>query len=267
MEAEGSAMVCGGVSRLLVEPLASTAPYAAALALLQRGEPALLVKRFATGATGVLDSACHWVHGALEGVDLGLAEQALGSGHSVLVEEAGLFFDLVQPREQLLILGGGHVGRALAAIAPSLGFHVTVGDDRDAFLEPGRFPATVATLRGSFTEIVGRFPFDPSTYVVIASRGHLCDLECVRAVLGKPYRFAGFMGSRRKTRLVLAQVLADGFDPAAVDALRAPIGLELGAETPEELAVAIAGELVAVRRKAPCLEAIHQARKARRSGP
>ena len=266
-EAEGPAMVCGGVSRLLVEPLASTAPYAAALGLLLRGEPALLVKRLATGETVVLDSACRRVHGALEGADLALAGRVLESGHSMLAEEDGLFFDLVTPREKLLILGGGHVGRALAAIAPALGFHVTVGDDREAFLEPGRFPAAVATLGGSFTEIVGRFPFDPSTYVVIASRGHLCDLECVRAVLGRPYRFAGFMGSRRKTRLVLAQALADGFDPAKVDALRAPIGLELGAETPEELAVAIAGELIAVRRKAPCLEAVQQARKARRSGP
>ena len=264
LDAEGPAMVCGGVSRILVEPLTDRSPYLAALDLLHRGEAAVLVKHLATGETGVMDVAARWVQGDLAGVDPALALGALDAGHAVLAEAEGLFYDPVLPAEKLLILGGGHVGRALAAIAPALGFTVTVGDDREAFLDSGRFPAGVATLAGSFTDIVAAFPFDPSTYVVIASRGHLFDLECVRAVLKHPYRFAGFMGSRRKTRLVLGQVLADGFDPAQVDALRAPIGLELGAETPEELAVAIAAELIAVRRKAPCLETIHTARKARR---
>jgi xanthine dehydrogenase accessory factor len=265
MEAEGPAMVCGGVSRILVEPLTAREPYRAALELLHRGEPALLVKRIASGETALMDRSGRWVRGDLAGVDPALAQTVLQSGHAVLAEAAGLFYDPVLPIEKLLILGGGHVGRALAAIAPGLGFAVTVGDDREAFVAPERFPAGVATLSGSFTDLVAGYPFDPSTYVVIASRGHLCDLECVRAVLKQPYRFAGFMGSRRKTRLVLAQALADGFDPAQVDALCAPIGLELGAETPEELAVAIAAELIAVRRKAPCLATIHLARKARRS--
>jgi len=267
LEAEGPAMVCGGTSRLLIEPLASRAPYFAALALLERGEPAVLVKRPATGETGVMDGTGRWVQGDLDGADPALAREAAATGHPVLAEASGLFYDPVEPREKLLILGGGHVGRALAAIAPGLGFAVTVGDDREAFLEPGRFPSSVATASGSFTDIVAGFPFDPSTYVVIVSRGHLCDLECVRAILTKDYRFAGFMGSRRKTRLVLGQVLADGFDPAKVEALCAPIGLELGAETPEELAVAIAAELIAVRRRAECLAGVHQARKARRRAP
>jgi len=267
MEAEGPAMVCGGTTRLLVEPVASPAPYQAALELLRRGERILLVKRLPTGETGVMDGSGEWILGALPDVDPVSARLALDTGHPVLAEKEGIFYDPVLPREKLLILGGGHVGCALAALAPGLGFTVTVGDDRPEFLEPGRFPAAVATLGGSFTQIVADFPFDASTYVVIVSRGHLCDLECVRAVLARTYRHAGFMGSLRKTSLVLAQVRTEGFDPAEVDALCAPIGLKIGAETPEELAVAIAGELIAVRRKAPCLEAIHQARRARRSGP
>jgi len=267
MEAEGPAMVCGGTSRILVEPLADAAPYRAALALLERGERIVLVKRLATGEAGVLDSAGAWAHGRVEGADPAMAAHALASGHPVLAEAEGLFFDPVLPREKLLILGGGHVGRALAALAPGLGFLVTVGDDRPEYVEPERFPAGTATLGGTFTSIVERYAFDPSTYVVIVTRGHLCDLECVRAVLGRTYRYAGFMGSSRKTRLVLAQVAAEGFDARKVEALCAPIGLEIGAETPEELAVAIAGELIAVRRDAAWIQARIPARKARRGTP
>jgi xanthine dehydrogenase accessory factor len=267
MEAEGPDMVCGGFSRILVEPLSTPAPYRAALGLVVTGERALLVKSVETGETAVLDASGRWVFGELGELDREKALRALESGHATLVDEAGLFFDPVLPREKLLILGGGHVGRALAAITPGLGFAVTVGDERREFLEPERFPAGVETRLGSFTEIVASFPFDLSTYVVIVTRGHLCDLECVRAVLGKPYRYAGFMGSRRKTRLVLEQVLADGFDRAKVDGLYAPIGQEIGAETPEELAVSLAGELIAVRHGAECLAAQRMARREKRGAP
>ena len=99
--------------------------------------------------------------------------------------------------------------------------------------------------------VVDAFPFDASTYAVIVTRGHLADLESLRAVLKKPWRYAGMIGSRKKVRLMLEQALADGFDPARVAAVCAPIGLDIGAETPEELAIAIVGELVAVRRGLP----------------
>jgi xanthine dehydrogenase accessory factor len=267
LEAEGPAMVCGGTSRILVEPLAEAGAYRAAADLLKRGERALLVKRLATGETAVMDAAGAWVFGRIAGADPALAAHALASGHPALAEAEGLFFDPVLPREKLLILGGGHVGRALAAIAPGLGFLLTVGDDRPEYADPARFPAGTPTLCGTFTEIVARYEFDPSTYVVIVTRGHLCDLECVRAVLGKAYRYAGFMGSSRKTRLVMAQVAEEDFDPRKVEALCAPIGLEIGAETPEELAVAIAGELIAVRRDAGWIQARIPARKARRGTP
>jgi xanthine dehydrogenase accessory factor len=265
LEAEGPDMVCGGNSLILVEPLAAREPYLAALELLRQGQPALLVKHLATGATGLMDGQGQWVQGGLAGADPASARQALASSKPVLAEP--LLYDPLFPEEKLLILGGGHVGCALAALAPGLGFKVTVGEDRPDFLAPARFPAAVAGMAGSFTDIVDRFAWDVATSVVIVTRGHLSDLECVRAVLPKPYRYAGFMGSARKTRLVLEQVATEAFDPLKVAALRAPIGLEIGAETPEELAVAIAAELIAARRQAPCLEAAHGARKARRQVP
>ncbi len=247
-EAEGMDMVCGGTSRVLVEPLASKAAYEAARALLLRGERAVLARSLATGETAVMDPGGRWVPGPPEGADGESARRACEHGKPVFASEAGFFYDPLLPPEKLLILGGGHVGRAIAALAPALGFAVTVADDRPEFLVPGRFPAGVDTRCGPYAEVVDSFPFDAATYVVIVTRGHLADLESLRAVLAKGWRYAGLIGSRRKVRLLTEQVLADGFDRAKVESVHAPIGLEIGAETPEELAVSIVGELVAVRR-------------------
>ena len=247
-EAEGQDMVCGGTSRVLVEPVASVAAFEAARDLLLRGERALLARKFATGESAVMDGSGRWVPAAPQGVDPEAARRALEHGKPDFAPEAGFFYDPLLPPEKLLILGGGHVGRAIASLAPALGFAVTVADDREEFLRPERFPAGVATLCGPYAEVVARFPFDAATYVVIVTRGHLADLESLRAVLAKGWRYAGLIGSRRKVRLLTEQVLADGFDRAKVESVHTPIGLDIGAETPEELAVAIVGELVAVRR-------------------
>lgn len=247
-EAEGADMVCGGTSRVLVEPVASRAAYEAARELLLRGERAVLARRYATGESAVVDRSGSWSPAAPEGVDPEAARHALEHGKPLFSPESGFFYDPLLPPEKLLILGGGHVGRAIAALAPALGFAVTVADDREEFLLPERFPAGVATLCGPYAEVVDRFPFDAATYVVIVTRGHLADLESLRAVLAKGWRYAGLIGSKRKVRLLTEQVLADGFDRAKVESVHTPIGLDIGAETPEELAVSIVGELVAVRR-------------------
>lgn len=267
LDIEGPHMVCGGTSHILLERLDDRTPYEAALPLLLKGESALLIKRVAEGRTACLNERGAWEGKALTGVDLAVGQDALRRGQSAWLRDANLWLDPLLPREQLLILGGGHVGQALAALAPGLGLRVTVGDDRPEYLDAGRFPEGVSTLGGTFTEIVARFPFNAATLVAIITRGHLADLECVRAVLNRTYRYAGFMGSRRKARLILDQVKAEGFDPEKIAALRAPIGLELGAETPAELAVAIAAELIAARRHPAALALAHAERQARRQTP
>ena len=247
-EAEGLDMVCGGTARILVEPLGSKAAYAAARELLSRGERALLVRRISTGESAAMDLAGRFTPSAPAGSDLPTALRALAHGRPLLDEAEGVFYDPLLPPEKLLVLGGGHVGRVVAASAHAVGFAVTVADDRPEFLVPDRFPAGVETHLGGYTEAVDAFPWDASAYAVIVTRGHLADLESLRAVLAKTWRYAGLIGSRRKVRLVMDQVLSDGFDRAKVESVRAPIGLDIGAETPEELAVSIVGELVAVRR-------------------
>jgi xanthine dehydrogenase accessory factor len=271
-EVLGPDMVCGGVSTLLIEPLDDKTPYRLALERLARGERVLFVKRIVPGEPGPVQVEVHLldenggpIHGRMVRPGERAAAQALDKGQPWLDAEAGVFYDPVFPEEKLLILGGGHVGQALAVQAATLDFAVTVVDDRPESFDSRPLPEGVRTVVAGFERAIAAFPFDSATYAVVVTRGHAFDLECVRAILKRPYRYAGFMGSSRKTRLILDQVLRDGFDPAKVAALCGPIGLDIGAETPAELATAILGELVAHRRNARILAELRRAREGRRA--
>lgn len=276
-EATGSNMICGGLNRMLVEYLgadeSSRAPYRAVLGLIDSGRRALIVRKISRSlkdsevglSLSVLDEAGELVFGPKDGIDAAKAQAALSKGQALLDEEGAIFYDPVCPEEKLLILGAGHVGRALAYAALPLGFHITVADDRPDFAFEGRFPEGVKTIQGNFSDIIGAFPFDPATYAIITTHGHLWDLECARAALAKPYRYLGMIGSSRKTRLILEQVKSEGLDPAKVEAICAPIGLDISAETPEEIAISILAEMVAFRRRSACLPRLAEERKARRA--
>jgi xanthine dehydrogenase accessory factor len=258
LEVEGQDMICGGSCLLLVEYIADREPYRIAFAGLQRGERTLFAKTLHRAAGGkplsvtvtVLDEKGAPLYNSLPSSARKNAERSLQSGTPEFREEEGVFFDPVFPEEKLLILGGGYVGQAVALQASRLDFRISVGDDRPEFCSAERFPPEVQTLCGSYTEIVRSFPFNSATYVVMVTRGHLTDLECVRAVLTRPYRYAGLMGSARKVKLFREQLRSDGFPQEKIDGLHAPVGIAIKAETPEELAVAILGEIIAVRRHA-----------------
>jgi xanthine dehydrogenase accessory factor len=254
-EIEGQDMICGGTSRLLVEALEDRTPYRLALEKLRNGERTLLVKVLggsgaspgSTVRTALLDERGAPLYGAVPPSVREQAGRALASGTAALLQDE-VFLDPLFPDERLLVLGGGYVGQAVAWHAARLGFAVTVADDRAEFSAAGRFPPGVQTLSGPYTGIVEGFRFDSATYVVMVTRGHLTDLECARAVLRKSWRYAGFIGSARKAVLLREQLARDGLDPARVQRLHSPIGLRIGAETPEELAVSILAEMIAVRR-------------------
>ncbi len=256
VEVTGPDMVCGGTATLLVEPVSDRALYETARRALEAGRRVVLVKDISgirAGAPGAVPAAL-----LEESVpppagfagDPRTAEQCMAGGKPVLADETGLFYDPLLPREKLLVLGGGHVGRVLSSMASEMDFDVTVVDDRPDFASAGRFPKAVRTVCAGYAEAVKGFPFDSATYAVIVTRGHLFDLECIRAVLGRTYRYAGIIGSARKSKLLRAQALSDGFDPARVEALRGPIGIDIAAETPAEIAVSILAQIVAVRRNA-----------------
>jgi xanthine dehydrogenase accessory factor len=275
-EAVGPESICGGEVDIALEYLADPRLYAAAAAALARGEAAVLVSEpgvrgciAVTDASGRLlsggagpEGAGPFMAGSLEAE---LAAAVSASGIPAFDSKSELFYEPIEAPERLLVLGGGHVGLAVARLASELGFLVCVADPRSEYSDPARFPPGVETRRGEFADIVAGFPFGKSTYAVVVSPGHVGDLECVRALLGREYRYAGFIGSRRKVAMIMDQLVAEGFDPEKVRALKAPIGADIGAETPAEIAVSILAEIIDVRRLSPAASAMDADRSRRRS--
>jgi xanthine dehydrogenase accessory factor len=147
-----------------------------------------------------------------------------------------------------VIAGAGPVGKALTEIGALLGFSVVVVDDREEFANRRRLPGAARVLAGPIGPTLSSFPIDANTYVVVVTRGHNHDEEALEAVIRSPARYVGMIGSRRKVRLIFDDLKERGVDPALLGRVHTPIGLDLGAETVPEIAVAIAAQLVQVRR-------------------
>lgn len=156
------------------------------------------------------------------------------------------------PRERLLLLGGGHVSLALARVAAALDFAVTVVDDRVGFANRSRFPMAERVICDDFAAAIAALRVQPGDYVCVLTRGHRWDSVCLRALLqGTEPGYLGMIGSKRRVSGLFAALTEDGFDPARIGRVHAPIGLMIGAVTPEEIAVSIAAQLIAHRRSKP----------------
>lgn len=158
--------------------------------------------------------------------------------------------EVVLPPETLLIFGAGHVGAALARVVAPLGFRVTVIDDRERLLEEAALPTGTERMLAGPDFASGLPEIPAGAYVAIVTRCHRTDLAAVRHAAGRAAAYVGLIGSRRKVATVVARAAEAGTPEEALQSLRAPIGLPIGAETPEEIAVSIAAEIVAVRRGA-----------------
>ena len=181
-----------------------------------------------------------------------LAGPGRAGSHEVETESgiAVVYVEPHHPPPELVIVGAGHIARPLCAAGAMLGFRVTVLDDRPDFATRERFPEAAEVRRADFGDPFHGVPIGRQTYLVLVTRGHKYDFEALIDVLRRPEQpaYIGMVGSRRRTRAALEQVVREGIDPARIEAVRAPIGLDLHAETPGEIAVAIAAELVLVRR-------------------
>ncbi|UCE59847.1 MAG: XdhC family protein [Phycisphaerales bacterium] len=153
---------------------------------------------------------------------------------------------------RLVIAGGGHIGRVLAEMMLPLGFHVTVIDDRSDFANPERFPPPIKPVTGDIAKTLSDWPIDTNTYVVIVTRGHKHDEEALGAVLDSPAKYLGMIGSRRKIKVIYDDLKHAGATQAQLDRVHSPIGLDIGAVTPEEIGISIAAELISVRRADHC---------------
>jgi xanthine dehydrogenase accessory factor len=162
---------------------------------------------------------------------------------------AQTFTRILEPRPTLVIAGAGHVGAALADIASRAGFNVTVIDDRPDFVSPERFPSASHRIVGEIEAELTRYPITPHTYVVIVTRGHRRDGLALGAVVRSEARYVGLIGSKRKIVTIFEDLHRQGVAREQLARVHAPIGLDLGAVTPAEIAVSIGAELIAVRRR------------------
>ena len=167
--------------------------------------------------------------------------ESAGGGYQVM-------FERHEPPATLVIAGGGHIGKALATIAGLCGFSVVVVDDRPDYANEERFPEADRVLCGDFAEVLRGLPIDANTYIVTVTRGHKHDEESLRQVVESAAAYVGMIGSKRRAAAVLQHLIDGGLDTEAVRRVHTPIGLDIGAETPEEIAVAIMAEVVKVRR-------------------
>jgi xanthine dehydrogenase accessory factor len=171
-------------------------------------------------------------------------------------QEAGLvcggqmqvYIEPLEPTPRLYVIGAGHVGYHLARLAQTVGFRIHVLDDREKFANKERFPEAEEVVVETIPEWLHRADIPANAYVVIVTRGHRHDLDALRALAARDLRYLGLIGSKAKVKRIYDALLEEGMPPECLRRINAPVGLDIGAVSPEEIAVAILAELIAVRR-------------------
>jgi xanthine dehydrogenase accessory factor len=175
-------------------------------------------------------------------------EAVRGFPDSQAADATASFVDLIGPAETLYVFGAGHIARELVPLCARIGFSVVVTDDRVEFASRERFPdADRVVVSERLADILGDLPLDSRSYLVIVTRGHRQDREVLEQALTTPAGYIGMIGSRNKWRAICEALIDQGVSPQQLERIHCPIGLDIGAETPEEIAVSIAAELIAVR--------------------
>jgi xanthine dehydrogenase accessory factor len=240
-----------------------------------RGEPAALVTIvstrgstpqrvgarvlvFADGRTvGTIGGGCY------ENDAVGRAREVIRQRQPVLVRydlndelaaESGLicggqmdvFIEPVESAPHLYLVGAGHISVEVARIASMVGFQVHVVDDREKFANQDRFPGAEVVVE-PIAEWLAGAAIPSSAFVVVVTRGHRYDFEAMQVLIGRDFRYLGLIGSRAKTARIFEALAAEGVPQSRLDCIHAPIGLDIGAVSPSEIAVSIVAELVAVR--------------------
>jgi xanthine dehydrogenase accessory factor len=264
-------MCCGGVMDVYVEPLGADAValYTEAVRIERDCQPGAfgvvvssgpggppLGAKVLAGPQGVL------AHGMSETPlwdpirrDL---EAVLGGGEPRVVSyiapggsEVEVYLEPLEATPRLVIFGGGHVAQPVAQVAKMLGFHVVVVDERTDWANAERFPWADEIANVPYVDFLYDFEHRPTDYLLIMTRGHDFDQEVLEAVIDKDHRYLGLIGSRSKIKRAFLRLEAAGVLPQLIRRVHAPIGLNVGAETPQEIAIAIGAELVMERRGVP----------------
>jgi xanthine dehydrogenase accessory factor len=180
-------------------------------------------------------------------VELGRRALAGAAGELTQLESGRVYAEVFAPAPGLVVAGAGHVGKALARLGRFLELRVTVLDDRPEYATRARFPEAEEVVAGPVPEGLAGLRLRPDTAVVVTMRTQDLDYEATLAALRTPARYVGLLGARRKTALIVERLLAAGLPAERVRELRSPIGLDIGARSPEEIAVSVLGEWIMLR--------------------
>jgi xanthine dehydrogenase accessory factor len=161
-----------------------------------------------------------------------------------------VFIEPVLPAPRAVIFGAGHISRSLSKALAMAGFAPVVVDDRETFADRERFPEAVEVHAGPYEEVFPQLGIGEDGYVAIVTRGHRDDMRVLKLALAAPARYIAMIGSKRKVIGVIRELIKEGVPQSAFERLYAPMGLDIGAVSPEEIAISVAAEMIAVRRKA-----------------
>jgi xanthine dehydrogenase accessory factor len=274
--------VCGGIMEVFVEQAApgiegSSVPTVERVAALResvsRREPVALVTAVRGPDAG--RQAVVWLDRSPLG-DVGAgpqAQYAMGEARSALEErqhrllrypetDTAVFVEVQRRAAELVIAGAGHIAMPLAQIASMCDFSVTVLDDRASFANPERFPTAQRVIAAPMRDSLRDLAIDRDTFIVLVTRGHSLDVECLLDVLDRPAGYIGMIGSQRRVDAVFQLLEKEmGIDPVKFARVYAPIGIAIGAHTPAEIAVCIVAELINVLRGGPAVSISDQRRE------
>ncbi len=259
-------LVCGGTMWILAEPgeealTAGSTPMLAELSRASEGGPPVAVvtllereRRQVRYGGRVFVNAAGELIGSLGDPALderarvaGLQQLERGTPRLVSLDDArDLLADPVSGRPQLVVAGGGHVALAIARQAMLVDFDVTIIEDRPEFADPARFGGATV-LQGEMAATLASLDYGWASFIVIATRGHKLDADCVLAAVKTPVRYIGVLGSRRKTVLIADMLRAEGVPEERIQAIHAPVGLDLGGRAPAEIALSVMAEITRER--------------------
>lgn len=243
-------MLCGGNVDVLLEPvIAKHGELYQRLAEMERkGKKGIVVTSLMECYTKTLVDETMKITGDAMSESRAMQYLSLVARGKPAISEDGAY--LVEPvfnRTRLYIFGAGHVSQFIAKIADMVDFAVTVIDDRQEFANSVRFPEADEVIIDDFVNAFSSLSFSGNEFVVIVTRGHAHDANVLREALSRRARYVGMIGSKRKVKMIFELMRESGFSDETISKVYAPVGLAIKAETPQEIAVSIVGQLIEVR--------------------
>lgn len=261
-------LICGGRMQILIEPLrdATHRDYFELLGEMTAKGQALVEAIVFDGEKSGLESATSYLFDSVGNLLASCRGAIGGDGNVTAPEEIVVGFEEAArrprasaergiaylpraARSRLIIVGGGHVGQAVARWAPDLGFDVWVVDDREDIVSEERFPTAERRIGGAVGRVLPELEVTPDTYCLIVTRGHNHDEEALFHLVNRGAAYVGMIGSRRKVRLIFDDLMGEGISRESLAAVHAPVGVDIGSQTVPEIAISILAELVSHRNR------------------